>query len=391
MQQPVADPQVADVVIVGAGMAGALAAFVLGKAGIHTVLIDSAEKQAPVFKAEKIEPDQAELLRTLGAMNLLLPECRRIHRIACGQSGRVWKYIDIEQYGCAYHDIVNAVRRNLPDSVKVVIDRVTTLRTSLDLQEVGFADGKVVKGRLLVLASGALTRLLEQIPAQRHMVSSKHSLHFGFDLGPARSFVGGAESLSYREGLSISPIDFITMFPIHDTLRVNLFTYWDVRESVVRDIRQQGIGPLLASMPHLEKITGALQLSSKIECMAVELYHTEDASIPGVVLLGDAFQSVCPSTGTGLSKVLVDVQTLLRYVPKWLQTAGMDAAKIREFYTDEHKQRTDEGSLQAALYRRNLCMDLSVSWQLRRWKKYLPRWVTGVTSPSRLVESPQGV
>ena len=120
--------------------------------------------------------------------------------------------------------------------------------------------------------------------------------------------------------------------------------------------------------------------------MAIDLYRTEHAVIPGVILLGDAFQSVCPSTGTGLSKVLVDVQTLLHLVPKWLQTAGMNSSKIREFYSDEHKQKTDEDSLHGALYRRNLCIDHSVGWRVRRWKKYFPRWLAGVASCSWLAE-----
>lgn len=384
MQQTGVGPHMAEVVIVGAGMAGAVAAFVLGKAGISVVLIDSTVQQAPVFKAEKIEPDQAELLRTFGMMNLLLPECKRIHRIACGQRGRIWGYLDVEQYGCAYHALVNRVRQHLPDSVRVHIARATTLRTSSDLQEVGCADGSVVKGRLLVLANGALTRLQEQIPVQRRIVSQKHSLHLGFDLGPARFFPGQAESLSYREEYFRNAIDFVTLFPIHDTLRINMFTYWDARDSLVRDIRRNGLASLLAIMPRLTKVTGALQLSSKVECMAIDLYRTEHAVIPGVVLLGDAFQSVCPSTGTGLSKVLVDVHTLLRLVPQWLQTSGMSAQKIREFYADERKQRTDRDSLHDALYRRNLCLDPSIGWRLRRWKKYAPRWWAGVTSSAPL-------
>ena len=373
-------PNTVDVVIVGAGMAGAIAAFVLGKAGIRVVLIDSAESQAPVFKAEKIEPDQATLLRALGVMDIVLPECRRIHRIACGQNGRIWGYLEIEQYGCSYHDLVNAVRRNLPDSVKVIISRATTLHISPDIQEVSLADGEVVKGRLLVLASGAQTRLQDQLPIQRTVVSAKHSLHMGFDLGPARTFARSAESLSYREKWSVGAIDFITLFPIHNTLRVNLFTYWNVRDPIVQEIRQHGLEPLLAFMPQLPKVAGGLQLSSRVDCMPVDLYRTEHAVNPGVVLLGDAFQSVCPATGSGLSKVLVDVQTLLRHVPQWLQTDGMNSNKIHQFYADASKQATDKRSLQIALERRQLCLDPSFGWQLRRWKRYFPRWVAGITS-----------
>ena len=49
----------------------------------------------------------------------------------------------------------------------------------------------------------------------------------------------------------------------------------------------------------------------------------------GLVLLGDAFQSVCPTTGTGLSKVLTDVDVFCHdCVPDWLATSGMGIEKL---------------------------------------------------------------
>jgi 2-polyprenyl-6-methoxyphenol hydroxylase-like FAD-dependent oxidoreductase len=57
-----------DVLIVGAGLAGAAAAAVLGRLGLRVALVDPRLVSPPVFKAEKIEPDQADLLRCLGLM-----------------------------------------------------------------------------------------------------------------------------------------------------------------------------------------------------------------------------------------------------------------------------------------------------------------------------------
>lgn len=52
---PVSD--IADVVIVGAGLAGASAAAVLARKGVRVMLIDSRHTYPTCFKAEKIEPD----------------------------------------------------------------------------------------------------------------------------------------------------------------------------------------------------------------------------------------------------------------------------------------------------------------------------------------------
>jgi len=53
-----------------------------------------------------------------------------------------------------------------------------------------------------------------------------------------------------------------------------------------------------------------------------------------LVVIGDAFQSVCPATGTGLTRVLTDVDVLCNEcIPDWLATPGMGPEKIDRFYT----------------------------------------------------------
>ncbi len=55
----------ADVVIVGAGLAGTTAATLLAKSGFSVLLIDRHLEYPACFKAEKVEADQAELLRKI--------------------------------------------------------------------------------------------------------------------------------------------------------------------------------------------------------------------------------------------------------------------------------------------------------------------------------------
>jgi 2-polyprenyl-6-methoxyphenol hydroxylase-like FAD-dependent oxidoreductase len=375
------DSSTTDVIIVGAGLAGATAAFVLSRAGVDVMLVDPTSTQPPVFKAEKIEPDQAELLRAFNLLEVLLPECRRINRIACGQNGRVWQFTEIEEYGCFYHDMVNAVRRHLPAAVQVRQARVVQARTGVEIQEVVLDDGSVVTGRLLVLATGAIAKLHEQLGLRRQMLSAGHSMSFGFNFQPTGQLPGAAESVTYRENPIESGIDYITLFPIKDVLRANMFTYWEAKDPRVQDLRTRGLDALLEMLPGLTRVTGPLVLSSKVEAMPIHLHRVEQAVQPGVILLGDVFQSVCPTTGTGLSKVLVDVQTLSSLVPEWLKTPGLGADKIARYYHDEKKRATDKTSLADALYGRRLCSDRSLAWTARRWKKLLPRWLAGFRHP----------
>lgn len=369
---------VADVLIVGAGLAGAGAAFVLARAGLKVVLVDQFATQAPVFKAEKIEPDQAGVLRTLGLMDAVLPVCTRIHRVACGQEGRIWNCLPIEEYGVFYHDLVNALRQRLPDSVRFVAARVEKLTTSSARQSVSLSDGTLLQARLLVLAAGAVGKMPEQLGMVRDTRSAAHSLSLGFNLEPLHLFPGHSESLTYRENRVGPGIDYLTLFPIGPVLRANMFCYWEIKDPKFQELKSQGMSALQHWLPGLAAITGPLQISSRVEAMPIHLYRFENVAQPGVVLLGDLFQSVCPATGTGLTKVLADIQALLEVVPGWLQTPDLGPEKIAQYYRNPHKRATDDNSLADAFYRKRLCSDPGLSWTARRWKKYFPRRIAAL-------------
>src|SRR5436190_966509 len=104
----------ADIIVVGAGLAGATAAFVLGHQGRRVMLVDPWPSCPPVFKAEKIEPQQAQQLRKFGLLEHVLPHAGRVRELRVGYNGHLFRITPIEQYGISYSDMVNAVRAHLP-------------------------------------------------------------------------------------------------------------------------------------------------------------------------------------------------------------------------------------------------------------------------------------
>ena len=86
----------------------------------------------------------------------------------------------------------------------------------------------------------------------------------------------------------------------------------------------------------------------------------------GVVLIGDAYQTSCPAAGTGVSRLLTDVERLCMHVPNWMASPGMAAAKIATFYDDPAKRAMDEHGLHMADFRRSLTIDTDLRWRARR-------------------------
>ena len=100
----------------------------------------------------------------------------------------------------------------------------------------------------------------------------------------------------------------------------------------------------------------------------VDLLATDNAVQPGVALVGDAFSTACPVSGTGAVKALLDVERLCNvHVPGWLATGGMGADKIAQYYDDPHKRRSDTQSLRTSLFAKRAALGRGWRWSALRW------------------------
>ena len=169
-------------------------------------------------------------------------------------------------------------------------------------------------------------------------------------------------------------IDYLTLFPMgpsmNGAMRANLFAFPNGNEEWVREFVQRPGDGLRRCFPELQSAIGEYEITGAVETSLINLYKTDalsTASVPdGVVLIGDAGQNACPSTGSGVSKVFTDVQVLAERAQRWLASAGMSSAKLREFYDDSRKRAMDAESLAAAVYRRMARTDKSLRWKIHR-------------------------
>lgn len=359
--------QAFDTVIIGGGISGTLAATVLGRAGYRVCLIDLHSVHPRDFQAEHLDGAMIERLQRLDSLNHLTNGLFRGETVTVARFGRTVGSARTINFGLRYEDLVNRARSALPGNVVLVTGRATNIETTEDRQIVTLSGGMRVEGRLIVLATGQGAGLCRQAGVQRVTLREGHSLTFGFDiesLGPTSfkdSFI-----IYQREKVS-DRIDYLAAFTMNGRTRVNLFTYRDYKEPWTKQFISNPDDGLKGILPGLQSAIGRYRAVGPVEARPIDLYITKNAVVPGVVLVGDAFQSSCPATGMGILRLLTDIEQLCDvHLPRWLETPGMDASKIRTFYNDPIKQACDAKSLHDAAYRRAVSTNTSLSWRLHR-------------------------
>jgi 2-polyprenyl-6-methoxyphenol hydroxylase-like FAD-dependent oxidoreductase len=111
----------------------------------------------------------------------------------------------------------------------------------------------------------------------------------------------------------------------------------------------------------------------------MDLYASDGFRRPGVVLIGDAFQTACPAAGKGLTRALTDVERLCTvHIPQWLMTPDMAVEKINAFYDDPVKQACDAQATHTAHYRRALTTGTELRWVLHRRRLQMQWFVHGL-------------
>ncbi len=362
----------ADVVIVGAGVAGASLALNLHRQGVSVALVDRARECAPCFKAEKVEPDQADLLRALGLFDDVRKTLTPIPTVASAAFGRVLKTVALEQYGVDYWDLDNALRDAYADRQAIDVARVTSIDVDGETRRVALSDGRELRTPLVVLATGTSPNLSASLGLVRQPIRDVHSFCFGFDVELEKPPGTGYASLTYYSERIPTRIGYITLFPIGARWRANLFTYLGPRDELRREITKAPRETIRALLPRLERLVGDMRVTSRVEGQVIELYT--GAGVParaGLVTMGDSFQSVCPATGSGLSKVLTDALVLSERIPTWLESPTVDAAAIASFYDDPRKRSTDATSLDWAEHTRGFATETGLKWRLHRARSYV--------------------
>jgi 2-polyprenyl-6-methoxyphenol hydroxylase-like FAD-dependent oxidoreductase len=368
---------VTDVAIVGGGLAGSLAAAVLARAGHRIVLIDKRAVYPKEFRVEKIAGQQLNILRRLGFIRELEAVARSYDRVLNIREGKVVDVSVGQAYGLPYADLVAMARRLIPDSSSFIVDQVASVSCSDDVQHLLLTSGQRITARLVILATGMAGVLGYGLGIRRRVLAERHSVSFGFTIAHPDNSPFEFEALTCYGERTADGVDYLSLFPVSAGMRANLFMFRDPTDPIMRELRRETKSTLLRLMPGLHPYLGDFRVIDQVQNWVMDLSAVEGHLQPGVVLIGDAFQTNCPAAGTGVSRLLVDVERLCtEHVPRWLETDGMRNDKISQFYSDREKIAADQSSLRMARFRHALTSRNDVRWNVKRRLHFLRRNIT---------------
>jgi 2-polyprenyl-6-methoxyphenol hydroxylase-like FAD-dependent oxidoreductase len=239
--------------------------------------------------------------------------------------------------------------------------------------------GDTLSARLIVLANGLNSGLRHRLGMMREDLSKCHSIMLGFDMYPVAQPRFQFPALTYYAEHSCDRTAFLTLFPIGDAMRANLCVYRTMDDPWLKAFRDAPEATLLALMPGLVAFTGSFAVPGFVKIRPADLYITRGQVQPGVVLVGDAFATSCPAAGTGTGKVFTDVERLCNvHIPRWFESPGMGEDKIAQYYADPVKRAYDLHSHTKAFHLRSLSIEPGVSWEARRWMRFMGRLGVGL-------------
>jgi 2-polyprenyl-6-methoxyphenol hydroxylase-like FAD-dependent oxidoreductase len=362
-----------DIAIVGGGLAGSTAAAMLGRAGIPAILIDPHPVYRPDFRVEKLSGHlQLERFRKTGLAEATLRSATHDDVNWIARFGYLLDKKPSQQFGIMYDALVNAIRAEIPRDIATIHAKATAIKTSVERQKLTLSNGEQISARLVVLANGLNVGLRHTLGIEREIVSACHSISLGFNMAPVGRPAFDFPALTYFSERSNDRTPYLTLFPVGNTMRANLFVYRDMDDPWLRQMRRAPEEALNASLPKLRKLTGNFRVTGDIKIRPADLYVSTGYHQPGIVLVGDAFATSCPVTGTGTDKVFTDVAQLCNvHIPTWLATDGMDEDKTAAFYDDPVKTECDAWSAAKAYSFRSVTIDNGLSWRAQRWARFI--------------------
>jgi flavin-dependent dehydrogenase len=327
-----------DVVVVGAGPAGAATAILLAEHGLDVVVLDRGSLPRPKICGEYLSPEAGRVLDRLGVLKAVdAAGAAAIHgmRITAPDGTAVTgHYRDVGPWRPYRHHAMGVARETLDGAL---IERVRAL--PLDLRQharvidliverdavtgVRFTDRDArvqeLHARLVVGADGRASVVAERLRCRRPHTLRRMALV---------TYVAGVESCRDLGEIFVDPPDYAILNPIAPD-RVNLALVVPLTHaSRWSDRFDDFMAARVRQLPHLaRRLAGATRVAP-IRALGPLAHRVEPPDKGGVLLVGDAGGFYDPFTGEGVFTALRSAELAVATMVQALRSGDVSARAL---------------------------------------------------------------
>ena len=334
--------KIADVVVVGAGPAGAAAAILLAERGFTVTLLDKAAFPRPKICGEYLSPEAARILDRLGVLKAVdqagAQPLRGMKIVAPDGTVLDGRYPTAGPWR-GYRDYALAIPREALD--RLLVERARSLPvdfrerhrvTGLLLTESGDVAGvraqdenggqHALHARLVVGADGRSSVVAESLGLKRPHALRRMALI---------QHVAGLEELGERGEIYIDPPDYAILNPVLPGL-VNLGLVVPLAHAAPwRGRLETFFRARLKQLRHLAPRLEGMEPAGPLMAMGPLAYRVDDPRAGGVLLAGDAAGFYDPFTGEGLYTALRSAELLAETAHSALKRGDLSARALAPY------------------------------------------------------------
>jgi geranylgeranyl reductase family protein len=343
-----------DVVVVGAGPAGAATAIVLAEHGLDVVVLDRGSLPRPKICGEYLSPEAGRVLDRLGVLKAVdAAGAAAIHgmRITAPDGTAITgHYRDIGDWRPYRQHAMGVARATLDGAL---VERVRAL--PLDLREharvvdllledgvvsgvrVADRDARVhdLRARLVVGADGRASVVAERLGCRQPHALRRMALV---------TYVSGLENCRDLGEIFVDPPDYAILNPIAPD-RVNLALVVPLTHaSRWSDRLDDFMAARVRQLPHLaRRLAGATRVAP-IRALGPLAHRVEQPNTGGVLLVGDAGGFYDPFTGEGVFTALRSAELAATTIVRALASGDVSARALagyerarREIFTGKER------------------------------------------------------